>query len=239
MTGDRKLEQLAAARSQALGQLQSARSTQEDARSAYDRARKALDRAEKAQAEAYEQEKTALEYEQRTPLNKRQRIERSKGIRRQEHRSARRTARQQTGATQTTSNAYGAALIASAQADRIAAERSQAVVTAKQHCIDARRHVRHAKLAYDSADKAYQDRLAIVRDKAVAVQAHVPDEYLEDVLIRRNWDRTTNIYFGGKNSPDGEGHGHYVMDYSGTVTYARNPGELHGAQNVKKANSAG
>jgi hypothetical protein len=44
-------------------------------------------------------------------------------------------------------------------------------------------------------------------------------------------DGTVNIYFGGFGSPDGPGHGHYVMDPSGTVTYARDPSDEHGAQN--------
>ena len=43
----------------------------------------------------------------------------------------------------------------------------------------------------------------------------------------------TNIYFGGVGKPDGLGHGHYVMDPGGNVTYRRDPFDPHGAQNFE------
>lgn len=48
-------------------------------------------------------------------------------------------------------------------------------------------------------------------------------------------DGNTNIYFGGIGKPDGPGHGHYVMDQYGTVTYMRNPSDPHGTQNFTDA----
>lgn len=42
------------------------------------------------------------------------------------------------------------------------------------------------------------------------------------------------IYFGGVGKPDGPGHGHYVMDQKGNVTYRREPFDPHGAQNFEE-----
>ena len=67
--------------------------------------------------------------------------------------------------------------------------------------------------------------------KSIAARAGVPLQYQDNVLISTDPDGITNIYFGGIGKPNGTGHGHYVMDQHGTVTYRREPFDPHGAQN--------
>lgn len=47
-------------------------------------------------------------------------------------------------------------------------------------------------------------------------------------------DGAVSIYFGGASKPDGPGHGHYVMDRNGKVTYKRDPFDEYGAQNFEE-----
>lgn len=70
--------------------------------------------------------------------------------------------------------------------------------------------------------------------KSIAARAGVPLQYQDNVLISTDPDGITNIYFGGVGKPDGPGHGHYVMDQHGTVTYRRDPFDPHGAQNFEE-----
>lgn len=97
-----------------------------------------------------------------------------------------------------------------------------------------------AKAEFESAAQAYQTRLQRVKaenrkhkdDKAaVAARAGVPYRYRDNVWISKQPDGTVNIYFGGVGEPNGPGHGHYVMDRSGEVTYKRDPFDPHGAHN--------
>ena len=67
--------------------------------------------------------------------------------------------------------------------------------------------------------------------KSLAARAGVPLQYRDSVWISTDSNGNTNIYFGGVGKPNGPGHGHYVMDRSGTVTYRRDPFDPHGAQN--------
>ena len=71
--------------------------------------------------------------------------------------------------------------------------------------------------------------------KSIAAKAGVPLQYQDNVWISTDSDGNTNIYFGGVGKPDGPGHGHYVMDQHGTVTYRRDPFNPHGAQNFEKS----
>lgn len=69
--------------------------------------------------------------------------------------------------------------------------------------------------------------------KSIAARAGVPFQYRDNVWISKESDGNINIYFGGIGKPDGPGHGHYVMDQNGNVTYRRDPFDPHGAQNFE------
>ena len=108
----------------------------------------------------------------------------------------------------------------------------------------AQTEFKRAKANFDSCAKAFKSRLEKVKaegqkrredKKAIATKAGVPYQYHDTVWILTDSDGNTNIYFGGVGKPNGPGHGHYVMDRSGKVTYKRNPYDQHGAQNFEKA----
>lgn len=102
---------------------------------------------------------------------------------------------------------------------------------------------KRAKADFDSCAKAFKSRLEKVKaesqkrrngKKDVAAKAGVPYQYRDDVWVSTDRDGNTNIYFGGVGKPNGPGHGHYVMDRSGSVTYKRDPYDPHGAQNFEE-----
>ena len=84
-----------------------------------------------------------------------------------------------------------------------------------------------AKDDFNSAKRAF--------DSANAAKAGVPHQYHDNVWISTDSSGNTNIYFGGVGKPNGPGHGRYVMDRNGNVTYKRDPFDPHGAQNFEKA----
>lgn len=99
---------------------------------------------------------------------------------------------------------------------------------------------KHAKAELDSCTKAFQTRLDELKSasrkrcedkKSIAAKARVPLQYRDNVWISTEPNGNVNIYFGGVGKPDGPGHGHYVMNRNGTVTYRRDPFKSHGAQN--------
>lgn len=96
---------------------------------------------------------------------------------------------------------------------------------------------KRAKADFESYTKAFRSRLDELKSasrkkrKKLAAKAGVPLQYQDDVWISIEPNGNVNIYFGGVNEPDGLGHGHYVMDPNGTVTYMRDPFKPHGAQN--------
>lgn len=101
---------------------------------------------------------------------------------------------------------------------------------------------RRAKDDFDRAAKAFRDRLEQVRaqsqrrrddKRTIAERAGVPHQYLDDLWVSTDTNGNTNIYFGGAGKPNGPGHGHYVVDRSGKVTYKRDPFDPHGAQNFE------
>lgn len=103
---------------------------------------------------------------------------------------------------------------------------------------------KRAKAEFDSCAKAFKSRLEKVKaegnkrredKKAIAEKAGVPHQYQDNVWVSKQPDGTINIYFGGIGKPNGPGHGHYVMDRSGKVTYKRDPFDPHGAQNFERA----
>lgn len=101
-----------------------------------------------------------------------------------------------------------------------------------------------AKEAFDKASKAFKARLDIVKTqnakkandkRSIAERAGVPYQYLDKVYVSIGTDGTTNIYFGGMGEPNGPGHGHYVLDRVGNVTYKRDPYEEHGGKNFAES----
>lgn len=106
----------------------------------------------------------------------------------------------------------------------------------------AQAEFKQAKEAFDSASKAFKARLERVRaegkrkredKRAVAERAGVPYQCRDNVWTLTDAAGNTNIYFGGVGDPNGPGHGHYVMDRNGTVTYKRDPFDPYGAQNFE------
>jgi hypothetical protein len=100
-----------------------------------------------------------------------------------------------------------------------------------------------AKAEFDSCAKAFKSRLDKVKTesnkrredkKSIAARAGVPYQYYDNLWVSTDSDGNTNIYFGGIGEPNGPGHGHYVVDRRGTVTYKRDPFDPHGAQNFEK-----
>lgn len=101
-----------------------------------------------------------------------------------------------------------------------------------------------AKEAFDKASKAFKARLEVVKaqntrnkndKRSIAEKAGVPAQYLDKVYVSKDANGNTNIYFGGVGEPNGPGHGHYVVDRSGKVTYKRDPYEEHGGKNFTEA----
>ena len=108
----------------------------------------------------------------------------------------------------------------------------------------AQMEFKRAKADFDSCAKAFRYRLEKVKTegqkrredkKSIAAKAGVPHQYRDNVLVSTDSSGNTNIYFGGVGKPNGPGHGHYVMDRNGNVTYKRDPFDPHGAQNFEKA----
>ena len=101
-----------------------------------------------------------------------------------------------------------------------------------------------AKAEFDHAAAAFQSRLDVVKrqaqskkanKRAIAERAGVPFQYRDNVWVSTDSDGNTNIYFGGVGGPNGPGHGHYVTDRSGKVTYRRDPFDPHGSQNFEES----
>ena len=120
----------------------------------------------------------------------------------------------------------------------------QAFQSAKAEHERAQAEFKKAKAEFDDCAKAVKDRLDELNSahrkrrkekKSIAAKAGVPLEYRDNVWISKDSDGNTNIYFGGLGKPDGPGHGHYVMDQHGTVTYRRDPFDPHGTQNFTDA----
>ena len=113
--------------------------------------------------------------------------------------------------------------------DQAKAEHERAQATFKQ-----------AKADFDQAARAFKARLDKVKadgqkrqddKKSIAAKAGVPHQYRDDVWISKDSNGNTNVYFGGFGKPNGPGHGHYVLDSSGKVTYKRDPSDDHGSHN--------
>ena len=120
----------------------------------------------------------------------------------------------------------------------------QAFQSAKAEHERAQAEFKRAKAEFESCAKAFKARLDELKSagrkrredkRSIAAKAGVPLQYQDNVWISTDSDGNTNIYFGGIGKPDGPGHGHYVMDPGGNVTYRRDPFDPHGAQNFEKS----
>ena len=120
----------------------------------------------------------------------------------------------------------------------------QEFLSAKAEHERAQAEFNKAKAEFDACAKAFKDRLDELKStsrkrseskKSIAARAGVPFQYRDNVWISKESDGNINIYFGGIGKPDGPGHGHYVMDQNGNVTYRRDPFDPHGAQNFEKS----
>lgn len=104
----------------------------------------------------------------------------------------------------------------------------------------AREAFKRAKEDFDSCAKAFKTRLEKVKSEnqkrrqdreSILDKAGIPHQYRDNVYISKGSGGDTNIYFGGIGKPDGDGHGHYVLNKSGKVTYRRDPYREHGSHN--------
>lgn len=127
-----------------------------------------------------------------------------------------------------------------AKADFISAQ--QMYQRAKTEHERAQVEFKKRKAEADEARQAFHKRLEWLKaqnkqrrdeKRSIAEKAGVPYQYLDNVKVSKDSDGNTNIYFGGVGEPAGPGHGHYVMDRYGTVTYSRDPFDPHGAHNFK------
>lgn len=116
--------------------------------------------------------------------------------------------------------------------------------SAKAEHVRSQTEFKRAKADFDQAVKAFKSQLEKVRaegkkrredKKSIAAKAGVPHQYHNNVWVSTDLNGNTNVYFGGLGKPNGPGHGHYVMDHSGKVTYKRDPFDAHGAQNFEKS----
>ena len=141
------------------------------------------------------------------------------------------------------------------EATKPAFEYAKGAFSAAKHAFDdakaeherAQIEFKRAKEEFDKASSAFKARLDQVKStnkkrqddkRAVASRAGIPYQYLDNVWVSTDSAGNTNIYFGGLGDPNGPGHGHYVMDRSGNVTYRREPFDPHGTQNFQEANAA-
>ena len=133
-----------------------------------------------------------------------------------------------------------------AKADFTAAKQRFDQAKAEHEC--AKDEFQRAKREFDVARQAFKARLEKVRaernrrredKRAIAERAGVPSQYLDDLWVSRDSNGNTNIYFGGVGKPNGPGHGHYVVDRNGRVTYRRNPNDPHGSHNFVDNRSDG
>ncbi|NCQ53901.1 hypothetical protein COV88_01540 [Candidatus Saccharibacteria bacterium CG11_big_fil_rev_8_21_14_0_20_41_19] len=81
------------------------------------------------------------------------------------------------------------------------------------------------------------EQLCKCKRKHVLALAKVPKIYRDNASIVEYENGAMNIYFGGKGSPAGKGHGHICIDPSGNVRYTRNPWDEHGSHNYVQRNT--
>jgi hypothetical protein len=115
----------------------------------------------------------------------------------------------------------------------------QRALSLRAHCAQQRQKFSQAEAAQKKATNAFRARLdeylAKVQERhdywrSFAQLAGVPTEYHHRLWVTIE-ESSVNIYFGGLDRPQGEGHGHYVIDELGRLIYSREPFEAHGKHN--------
>jgi len=120
-------------------------------------------------------------------------------------------------------------------------EKQQRYLNARAAHITATATHEAAALAHDAAEKEFRVRLEMIQARrqrhtavyqAIAVAMDIPLPYFGRIrIVYKEADCTVHAYFGGVRKPDGEGHGHYVMDINGICTYRREPRMSKGTHN--------
>ncbi len=93
----------------------------------------------------------------------------------------------------------------------------------------AAEHYRVIKAKFSQAHQS-----CISKRSQVAIMANISEKYKDNVSIIEYKNGAMNIYFGGKGTPSGPGHGHICVDPNGIVRYMRNPWDKHGSHNYTK-----
>ena len=107
-----------------------------------------------------------------------------------------------------------------------------------------------AQANYDAAKKAFDDcrddideearRITLSHQSSRQVFFGSIGESRAKVKVRGDGTNKIDIYYGGAgNNPDGEGHGHVVVNGSGQVTYLRHPGQSHDDWDINEDADAG
>ena len=112
-----------------------------------------------------------------------------------------------------------------AEAEHALSKASKAYENAQDMHSEAKDNFSKASMAVAARNK--RRRLETIR------QAHLSAKERRNAKVVWKDDRTAQIYFGGIDRSDGEGHGHIVIT-DGAETYRRNPFEEHGSQNFIK-----
>lgn len=103
----------------------------------------------------------------------------------------------------------------------------------KDEHADAKRAFLQAKRRFNHERTAYI-KLRSDLHRELARQASIPAQYHDNMVVKRQGS-VVQFFFGGDGSPDGDHHGHYVLqtdgESKGNVPYARMPHEPHGPQN--------
>ena len=100
---------------------------------------------------------------------------------------------------------------------------------AKRDCSALQAQVRGAKKDFKQASKPYKAKMEAIKaerarlDRDLAAELGVPVEYLNDLKVVRKVSGQIDIYFGGVDKPDGDGHGHVKKGVWGDDVFSRLP----------------
>lgn len=89
-------------------------------------------------------------------------------------------------------------------------------------------------LAYQQSIGIEEPQL-VEKIKALLKRADIPSEYGPyDVTVKydKSGSGSVNIFYGGKGTPGGPGHGHHTINYDNSPEYHRKPGCPHGRANL-------
>ena len=75
--------------------------------------------------------------------------------------------------------------------------------------------------------KASAARVTAEERTRVLKIAEIPPKFKGGAKVLKNIDNQFDIYYGGIDKPDGDKHGHAVVEPDGVVSYHRKPGGIH------------